>query len=79
MRKYTYMGIKDTPFAIGIVLPLLYGTKIARPQGNKIRNLLTTRKQFGIFPTYKDLMQDLSFPQQCFRSSKYSGLLHCIS
>jgi hypothetical protein len=44
MRQYTYIGIKDTPFAIGVVLPFPYGTYIAQPLGNYIR-ILTTRKQ----------------------------------
>ena len=43
MREYTYIGIKDTPYAIGIVLPSPYGMKIARPLGH-IRNLLNATK-----------------------------------
>jgi hypothetical protein len=57
-REYTYIGIKDTPFAIGIVLPSGYGTKIAQPEGNKIRNLLTTMKiscKLGNFCHISDL------------------------
>ncbi|XP_021933890.1 voltage-dependent calcium channel subunit alpha-2/delta-3-like isoform X3 [Zootermopsis nevadensis] len=54
-RQYTHIGVKDTPYAIGIALPFPYGMHIARPLEDKLK-ILTTRRPAR---TFKDLIKQI--------------------
>lgn len=51
-RQYTHIGVKDTPYAIGIALPFPYGMHIARPLEDKLK-ILTTRRPASKWDFYQ--------------------------